>query len=168
MGDRAVLTLADAGDDPKSLRLAAIPVEGGFRTLLAPASEGSPAGLIERARELFQHLVVDLPWREPDHGAIASATAALLLVPPTPTGLTRARGVLERTTARWAVVLCRTGHGGEMGRAEVEDALDRKVTIELPCTPVLRDAEEQGRLLRGPWTRYNRRIARLAAGLAAL
>jgi Mrp family chromosome partitioning ATPase len=168
MGGRTVLTWAEAGDDAESLRRAAIPVASGFRALLAPLSGDPPDGLIERVRTSFPHVVVDLPAGEPDHGVLRSATAALLLVPPTPAGLARARVVLARPTRRWAVIVSRTGHGGEAGRAEIEERLQRKVALELPCTPLLRDAEDQGRLLRGPWTRYNRRIARLAAGLEAL
>jgi hypothetical protein len=168
MGGRTVLTWADAGDNAESLRRAAIPVAGGFRALLAPLSGDPPDGLIARAAISFRHVVVDLPAGEPDHGVLHSAAAALLLVPPTPAGLARARVVLAHPARRWAVIVSRTGHGGETGRAEIEDRLQRKVALELPCTPLLRDAEDQGRLLRGPWTRYNRGIARLAAGLEAL
>ena len=168
MGGRKVLTWADAGDDAESLRRAAIPVAGGFRALLAPPAGDPPDGLVERVRTSFGHVVVDLPVGEPDHGTIRSARAALLLVPPTPAGVARARAVLSRPARTWVVILSRTGHGGEAGRAEIAASLGRKVALELPCTPLLRDAEDQGRLLSGPWTRYNRRIARLASGLEAL
>jgi Flp pilus assembly CpaE family ATPase len=168
LGTRATLTWADAGDTPDDLRLAAIPVAGGFRALLGSPVVEPPEGLIERLRTTFDRVVVDLPAGEPDRGALTSASAALLIVPPTPSGLARARIVLTEPAGRWALVLNRTGHGGEVRRADIAAQLERKVVLELPCTPMLRDAEDEGRLLRGPWTRYNRRIARLAAGLEAL
>ena len=168
LGTRSTLTWADAGDTPDALRLAAIPVPGGFRALLSPP-EGHPLQtLIERARRSFEWVVVDLPAGEPDLGALRSASATILLVPPTPTGLARASVRLATPAARWTVVVNRTGHGGEARGSEVAARLGRNVLLELPCTPLLRDAEDAGSLLRGPWTRYNRRIARLAAGLTSL
>ena len=165
LGTRTTLTWADAGGGPDDLRLAAIPVAGGFRALLSPGEGDLPDGLVDRVRTSFERVVVDLPAGEPDPGLLRSATVALLVVPPTPTGVTRARTILSNASPRWAVIVNRTGHGGEGRRGEIEAHLQRKVVLELPCTPLLRDAEDAGSLLRGPWTRYNRRVARLAAGL---
>ena len=171
LGSRVTLTWADVGSDSESLRLASIPVPGGFRTLLAPRPRAQEPtdDLLARSCASFGRVVVDLPAGEHDHGTIAAAARVLLLVPPTPAGLARAGQMFAaRPAARWVVLLSRTGHGGEARVAEIAKALGRSVTLELPCTPALRDAEDGGRLLRGPWTRYNRRIARLALGLDAL
>ncbi|MGH2753688.1 MAG: hypothetical protein ACRDLB_04580, partial [Actinomycetota bacterium] len=63
LGSRTTLTWDDVGTTPESLRLAAIPVAGGFRTLLAPRprSGEAPADLGDRARASFDRIVVDVP-----------------------------------------------------------------------------------------------------------
>ena len=167
LGSRTTMTWADAGESADGSRLAALPMPGGFRALLAPVGATPPADLLQRAAASFERVVVDLPAGEPDD-VLGEAAAVLLLVPPTPSGLARAAHLLRRPEVPWAVVISRTGHGGEVRRMEAEEILGRKATIELPCTPALRDAEDRGGLLRGPWTRYNRRVAQLAAGLDAL
>ena len=167
LGAGTTMTWADAGESSDDLRLAALPMAGGFRALLAPRDAAPPAGLVQRVAGSFDRVVVDLPAGEHDT-VLGEAASALLLVPPTPTGLARAGLLLRRPRIPWAVVISRSGHGGEVRRMETEELLGRKATVELPCTPALRDAEDRGDLLRGPWTRYNRRVARLAAGLDAL
>jgi hypothetical protein len=167
LGSRTTMTWADTGESADDLRLAALPMPGGFRALLAPSGATPPAGLVKRAAASFERLVVDVPAGEPDD-VLREAAVVLLLVPPTPSGLARAGLLLRRPQIPWTVVISRTGHGGEVRRMEAEEILRHKATLELPCTPALRDAEDRNGLLRGPWTRYNRRVARLAAGLDAL
>src|SRR5665809_135008 len=64
-----------------------------------------------------------------------------------------------------AVVINRLGRGGETTRAQLADLVGRPISLELPCSPALRDAEDDGRLVSLKWTRYGRAITRLADAL---
>lgn len=65
----------------------------------------------------------------------------------------------------WAVVCNRLGPGGEMTRTELERIVEHRIGLELPCTPALRDAEDEGKLLGLRVSRYSRRVVQLARAL---
>ena len=155
-------TWADSGADAEDLMLAALPVTGGFRVLVAPGDgTGMPPDLIRRAGGSFDVLILDggrLPIP-------CTCWAHLLVVPPTKPGCVLARGVLEDTSVRWGTIINRTGSGGSLTRSGAEKLLGRRALAELPCTPSLRDAEDDYRLLEGPWTRWSRRVGTVAGAV---
>ena len=114
----------------------------------------------------FERVVIDCPDLGVAGGALGDVDAGVLVVPPTMPGVRRAAAVLERHDAvRWAVVLNRMGPGGETTRAELHRVLGRRTALELPCSPSLRDAEDDARLVTSSWTRYVRRVDRLLHAL---
>lgn len=91
--------------------------------------------------------------------------AVVCVVTPTPAGAERARWLIERLDETpVALVLNRTGRGGETSRSEVQAVVGRRINLELPVTPRLRDAEDGGRLV-GAWSRWSNGVARLRAAL---
>ncbi|MGH2694165.1 MAG: hypothetical protein ACRDJJ_05045 [Actinomycetota bacterium] len=157
------LTWAGADGDPSAC---ALPVPGGFRVMLAPRGsfDLDADALISGARRAFDRVVVDVAG----HGeeALHRSDAGVLVMAPTAPGARRARAVLERLPdIPWAVVVNATGPGGETMRAEMQEILGRRISTELPCTAALRDAEGEGRLFEGAWSRWQRRVARLARAL---
>lgn len=162
-----IRTWADIeGDD--SLLHTALPVSGGFRALLAPqtwSSEGFRAALT-RARASFETTIVDAPFSCPWPLVPEGGFTGAIVMSPTAPSAHRTRSFLDvHSESSWAVVSNRLGSGGEMTRTQLERILERKITLELPCTPALRDAEDEGRLLWPSWSRYVRSIVRLARAL---
>ncbi|MGH2734490.1 MAG: division plane positioning ATPase MipZ [Actinomycetota bacterium] len=145
-----------------------VPVAGGFRALPSPEDarpdEFAPA--LERAAAVFERVVVDAPDREALEVAARAARAAVLVLTPTVPSALRSRALLDRhTDCNWAIVSNRTGPGGELLCSELEDRLAHRVALELPCSPALRDAEDDCRLLAHRWTRYLRGVRTLAERL---
>lgn len=161
-----VPTWAEVTEPETDIESAAIPVPGGYRVLPAPAGAGSEVhGITTRASAAFEVVVAEVP---PDSPSIDDARASVLVMPPTIPGAARARAVLDaRPGTRWAVVTNRLGPGGEATRAALEKILDRKIALELPTCPALRDAEDTGRLLTSPLYRWSRAIRRLWRALEA-
>jgi MinD-like ATPase involved in chromosome partitioning or flagellar assembly len=158
-------TWADVCDDEESLLLAALPVAPGLRAYVAsPDGQADPRPVIERAASLFERVVIDAPAGGLDV-ALDLADVGVLVAAPTFPSIERARDLLGRHTLRWAVVTNRIGPGGEATRAELEAVLGRTIGLELPCAPRLRDAEDDRRLLDPAWSRWARRIERLATVL---
>lgn len=173
------LSWRDANDEEDALRMAALPVAGGFRALLAPSQESKApqsstdeddvVRLVRRAGSLFDRVFIDCASPDSRDGVLDAADAGVLVVSATPVGARRAISILSRhQTTRWAIVLNRVGPGGETTRAELHRLLGRRSAIELPCTPALRDAEDEGLLLTTPWSRYVRGVARLLSALEAV
>ncbi|HEV2756961.1 MAG TPA: hypothetical protein VG318_14435 [Actinomycetota bacterium] len=148
---------------------AALPVAGGFRILCAPCPV--PAAVhfpLRAARSSFERLVIDAGTSPDLEDVVAKSDAGVLVVPPTRPGAEAARALLETHTAvRWAVVANRTGPGGQIMRRGLEGVLGRALTLELPCCPALRDAEDEGNLVDARWHRWTRAVARLARALDA-
>jgi hypothetical protein len=146
----------------------ALPVAGGFRSMLAPPvfERTTFDDALARARSDFERVFVDCSEPDALEAARPVADVAVLVVPPTLPGARRAAEVLARQPdVRWAVVLNRLGPGGEMTRAAVHRILGCRTTLELPCSPALRDAEDESKLLASGWSRYVRGISRLLAAL---
>ena len=159
------VTIGSAKDD---LLRAALPVSGGFRVLLR-SSVASSDRPIERCRHAFSKSVIDAGTASLDTDLLTSSTANVLVVPPTVPGARRARSLLGRhPDVRWAIVTNRVGPGSEATHATIESILGRRVAVQLPCAPRLRDAEDEADLLSSPWCAWTRRLDRLASRLATL
>lgn len=155
------------GDASGGVLTAAVPVHPGFRILLSPRNAaGNASDAVRSATGRFDHVVVDAPagpWRAT---ALARCTSALLVVPPTRQGIAHAQRLVSlHSNARWVCVVNRLGAGGEITASDVSRGVERPVRIELPCSPYLRDREDDHALLVGRWSRYYRRVTRLAAAL---
>jgi len=162
------LTWADAGSTQDELRLAALPVAGGFRVLLAPPDviESEALTILDRAAEAYERLVVDVPAGGLLTPVLRRAHAGVIVMAPTRPCAHRTQALLDGLPdLPWAIVSNRTGPGGETTRAGLERILGRRIALEVPCTPALRDCEDDGRLLTGRWSRFSRGVARLAGAL---
>lgn len=154
-------------DDDSSLH--GLPVAGGFHLLRAPAPCPSPEVFpLDEASASFSRLVLDVGTRRDIGSVLDSCNAAVLVTPPTRPAAHAARELTAAfPEARWTVVVNRLGPGGQIMRGGLEELLGRRVAIELPCCPALRDAEDEARLLTGSWRRWTRGVARLARALTA-
>lgn len=156
-----------SGDQQASIELDALPVAPGFRALLAPRAPSTEdvATAVARASSAFSVLFVD---SGPDV-AMRLATPGdlcVLVLCPTRPAAERAREILDGGDAfRWAVVTNRVGPGSVLTRRRLEQILDRRISIELPCSPGLRDAEDEGRLLTSPLSRWSWNVKRLCRAL---
>ncbi len=142
-----------------------VPVPGGFKLIsLAP---GASASILERALVTTPRVVIDAP---PDalSGVVERCDAGVLVMQPTVTSAAGAIRVLdEHPDLPWALVSNRVGPGGETSRAELQRAVGRRVTMELPCSRAVRDAEGDKRLVTAPWSRWRTKVLRLAGALEA-
>ncbi len=169
---RARLDLpADArhwGDVADGVRAAAVPVPPGFRVLLAPPdARGDVNEVLRTATARFEHVVADAPLSPWRGAALASCTTGILVVPPAHQGIFHAGRVLARHPhVRWSCLVNRLGAGGELTAPNVARRLGRPVSLDLPCSGFLRDREDDHRLLVTRWSRYYRRVSRLAQALA--
>jgi hypothetical protein len=147
---------------------APVPVPGGFR-LLAPSPGGdadAAAAFLEEAAAPFASVVVDVAPGPLLTTVLARCRAAVLVMTPALPAARRSRALLDAAgSVPWAVVTNRLGPGGETTRSELEGALGRRIALELPCCPALRDAEDDGGLLLSGWTRWRRAVDRLAAAV---
>lgn len=141
----------DADADP---RLKARPVAGGFRLI---------EGELSAAERGAGRVVVDGPR---DSVLTAGCSRHVIVVPPGRAGLERAGDVLTAVDApRSAIVVNRTGWGGELTRSAMHRVLGRRIALELPPSPGLRDAEDRTELLTSPLSPWLNRIRRLARAL---
>lgn len=155
---------------PQDVRLAAVPLHTGFRGILAELdADAERAGaLLDAAAREFPTVVVDVARGALLGAALERASAAVLVTPPTLVGARRAAALLDvDTRPPWALVLNRLGPGGETTTAQLERIVGRRVTLEIPCCPGVRDAEDEFGLVTSAWTRYGRATARLWRGLEA-
>jgi MinD-like ATPase involved in chromosome partitioning or flagellar assembly len=151
-------------DDAAALRRSAHPVPGGFRVLKSATRPEDEAAAIERVAAEWTTVVVDAPAAR--HEALEPTLVAVLVMAPTVPAAHSAREMLEaHPHIRWAVVANRLGPGGETTRRGLERILGRSIAVELPVAPSLRDAEDDGRLITNPWSRWRRGVERLARAL---
>jgi Mrp family chromosome partitioning ATPase len=146
---------------------AAVPVAGGFK-VVAPAAKSSQAldDLVKGAAGAFEVVIADAPSGAALDAALARSSVGVLVVPATVPGARKARAFCARQNeARWAIVANRLGGGGETTLDGLRRISGRRIALELPCTPSLRDAEDKGKLLLSPWSRWSRRIDSLARAL---
>lgn len=159
------LTWADLDESSESIARCFLPVAPGFRALFAPGDGGDSGLVLKRSRSNFDLLVVDAPAHSAS-AALCEADASVLVMGPSVPQAHRARRIIEEwPDLDCAVVVNRLGRGGETTRAQLADLVGRPISLELPCSSALRDAEDDGRLLSLRWTRYGRAITRLADAL---
>ena len=149
------------GLDPQTVSSTPVPVPGGFKVACA---DGDELGSVTAASaDRFASIVVDA-------GSAASSIldtsdACVLVLSPTVPSARAAADLLQAFPGRpWAVVTNRLGPGGETGSAELQRILGRRLTLQLPCSRGLRDAEGEGRLVPS-WSPWRRRVERLARAL---
>ena len=170
-------TWRDFDGSAESVRTCAVPTPGGFRALFSPLSVGldsvederrpDEGVLLARARSLFGAVVADVSSPSVFERTAPHCEVAVLVLPPTRPAAARARSLLEGwPSLTWMVVSNRLGPGGETTRSELEHIVGRRISLELPCAPSLRDAEDDGRLLSSGRSRWIRRVDRLARALA--
>ena len=131
--------------------LKARPVVGGFR-ILEGEMPGTDGGRV----------IVDGP-RE----AVLSVSCAkhVVVLPSGRGGLERSAAAIAELPARCALVVNRTGWGGELSRHAIARMIGRRIALELPFSPALRDAEDRAELLVSPLSPWLQRIRRLARAL---
>jgi cellulose biosynthesis protein BcsQ len=159
---------ADLGSEDRlrDLELAAVPVPGGFRVLSGGEVPERGPELLESAAHLFDRLVVDGPDGHDVAEMLAHVDAAVMVLTPAPASVLRAASILEANDdVRWATVLNRIGPGGEVRREQLERTLGHRIAVELPCTPALRDCEEESKLLKTAFLRWPRRLVDLHRAL---
>ena len=173
----ALKTWGDFDGSIESARACAVPTPGGFRALFSPLSASLGAAdserlqpdegvLLSQARSVFEAVVADVSSPRVFARTTGLCEVAVLVLPPTRPAAARARSLLDAWPAlTWMVVTNRTGPGGETTRSELEHLLGRRISLELPCAPSLRDAEDDGRLLSSRLSRWIRRVDRLARAL---
>jgi hypothetical protein len=163
--ERAALKTWDPDDlSEESIALAALPLAGGCRAIVAPSID--PAGIdrvVEDAKTRFEVVVLDVPF-----GTELSidCDVVVAVMPATMPGALRTRALLEeiRSGGTIAVVANRLGTGGESTRDRLARLLGDAITLELPACAAVRDAEDDGCLVPVRH-RWSRRVQRLANGL---
>jgi hypothetical protein len=141
------------GLDPSEVPESTIPVASGFRLARSGMDLQTAARVVAEVSD--------------DDVDQTDAAVNLLVFPPSPTGIWRARTILERAAERnWLLVANRLGPGGETTKLQIERMVGGPV-IELPCCAPLRDLEDSCSVLTSGWTRWSRAIKRLARMLDA-
>jgi hypothetical protein len=150
LSSRLGLEASLVGADPMS-------VAGGFKVGVL---EAVPPDLVAR----FEAVIADQPT-VPAPSVLPGSTACVLVLTPTIPSAHRAREILaEFPDESWAVVSNRLGPGGETSRSDLQRILGRRVSVELPVSRRLRDAEDESRLSSG-WSLWSYRIECLARAL---
>jgi hypothetical protein len=167
LGDE-VVTWASAGASSEGLRLASVPIERRLRALVAPLTPVKVRidALVENAGSEWQRLVVDLPLREREESLMDRLDAVIVVLAPCLPHAHRVAHILpEIGMAPVVIVTNRLGRGGETTRAQIESVIGRRVGLELPCYPGLRDAEGKQRLAPLRWSRWGYAMSRLSRAL---
>lgn len=160
------LTWSDIEEPDGSVETAALPAPGGFRALLAGAGRVVPRDVLTGALRSFESVVVDADGSHLDLLIPGEGALAVMVVPPTRVGARRARATLAtHPHLQWGLVTNRTGPGGDLGRIELQDAIEHAVLDHLPFSPRLRGIEDDDGLLLSRWSLWNRKIDRLALAL---
>ena len=140
-----------------------VPVAGGFR-LWGPRDIDTVSESV--ALSGFDRVIFDIGSRDLERVA-PGCDSVVVVMSPTPVSAAHAARLLEVVgDTPSAVVTNRLGPGGETTRAELQRILGRRITLELPCSRGLRDAESDARLFSSAWSPWLLRIARLSAALA--
>jgi hypothetical protein len=147
--------------DGEPIELSALPVAPGLRVLLSTDQEKRELDrVVDAAARTFSRVVVVF-----GSGAIdlaATARIGVLVAAPTRPSAERAAEIVAGATqTRWAIVTNRTGPGSSFTRRGLEKIIGRRIAVELPCSPALRDAEDEGRLLTSPLSPWLWQIKRL-------
>jgi hypothetical protein len=163
-----VITWAGTDRPSDGIRLASVPIAAGLRALVAPVGQVDVRSgeVIDRVPTEFERVVIDGPYGHLEDEAIALADSVVVVLSPCLPHAHRTTRILHRfATSRLAVVTNRLGPGGETTRAEIESILGRKLALELPTCPGLRDAEGKQHLASLTWSRWGRALERLSRAL---
>lgn len=161
--------LSRLGLDPEQLSPDAepllVPVSGGFRLVYCGTGPVETAAALGAARTYAARVFVDLPPAVLD-GWVRPVDRALLVMTPTGPSARKAAGLMEeRPDLPWVPITNRVGPGSETTRIDIERILGRRLALELPCSPGLRDAEDDLKLLTSPLSPWRMRIQRLSDAL---
>lgn len=160
-----VRTWAHAGDGPDEMRLAALPVAGGYRILAAPRtpSDMDLVALIERARANFEVVVVDAPGSQDPLPFLEKADAGVVVLDETKTSAHRTVHLLVGAPdIDLAVVTNRTRPRSRLSGAVVQEIVGLPVSLRLPYSPSLDGGSGRPDLT---WSRWGRAVTRLARAL---
>ena len=156
----------DADDE---VDLTALPVAPGFRVLPAPScvTAADTSRVLAGVLRAFDPVFVDaVPALLPS--LVQPRDVGVLVLAPTRPAAERGRLILDaHGDVRWAVVTNRLGPGSNMTARRLAAILGRDPSLELPCTPALRDREDEGRLITSPLSPWLWRVKRLWRALAA-
>lgn len=141
-----------------------LPVAGGFRLAADPDATSAPERCLAAAADNVDKVIVDLPVEK--IAATTSLHRVLLVMTPTVPSATRAAVLMQRHPELvWIPITNRTGPGSETTRVDIERILGRRLALELPCSPGLRDAEDDQKLLTSPLSPWRARVQRLGEAL---
>ena len=162
----AAVRLGIAEDLPEGSETPVVqPVNGGFRLVL-PADDGRDlTAALEGAFDRSRRVVVDSPTDRLGDLADPADRVILVLTPTVPAAHKGAALVAAYPACGWVPVTNRTGPGGETTRVDIERILGLRISMELPCSPGLRDAEDDSRLLTSALSPWRSRVARLSEAL---
>lgn len=155
------------GIDPADMTEAGVPVpaRGGFRlTWGGPSFTAEDLGAL---RAGFRCVVLDAPAERAEALSDMCDRVVVVMAPTVGSATHAAELVCGMDDVPVALVSNRTGPGGETTRGELERIVGRRISLELPCSPGLRDAEDDGALVTSSWSPWLRGIARLSAALAS-
>jgi len=162
--ERAALRTWDPDDlSPESIELAALPMAGGFRAVVAPNEPVGIERVVGESKTRFSTVVLDVPFGSE---LPAQCDMFVVVMPASMPGALRTRALLQElpSSIPRAVVANRLGSGGESTRDRLRHVLGDAITLELPSCAALRDAEDDGSLLPARH-RWSRRVQKLADGL---
>lgn len=142
-----------------------LPVPGGFRLVSSRTGAIDAEAAIEMAFEGAACVLVGLPHEDLAGWQPPLFRALIVMTPSRPSARKAAALMGERPDLPWVPVTNRVGPGSEMTRVDIERILDRRVALELPCSPGLRDAEDDLKLLTSPLSPWRMRIQRLSEAL---
>lgn len=149
----------DPGD--VSAAPAPVPVPGGFRLSWSDAERAD--GWVDRLQRDYERVILHAP-RAAAPELAEHCGGVVLVMMPTIVSANQAAELLRRLgDSAVAVVTNRVGPGGETTRAELQRILGCRVALQLPCSPGLRDSEDDCRLLTSSLSPWRRGVARLNA-----
>jgi hypothetical protein len=139
----------------------ALPVAGGLKVCLAPASGEPSAKMIETLGADAEYIIV-----EPAHVPGWEADVGVFVVGTTYTHVRRAAEILPSLPdIPWAIVANEAAPRSSIGRRAISEILGVEPTIELPFSSRLIDAERKTRPLLSALGIWQHRIARLAGSV---
>lgn len=156
-------------DPEQPIDRAALPVAPGLRVLLSPqpVSLDDAAVVAGRATGSFSTVYVDCDPASVGR-LLSPGDLGVLVMTPTRPSAESAREILDSFShASWAVAANRVGPGSCLTRRRLEAVLGRRISIELPCSAALRDAEDDGMLVTSPLSRWLWQLKRLWRALEA-
>jgi Flp pilus assembly CpaE family ATPase len=158
-------TWGEVGDE-ESLMKTAIPIAPGFRALIAPEDSSAEQlqNVLGLCRSTYDRVVIDASGD--NDSLLELSDRCVVVATPTRPSMHRTRLWLRhRRLHSLALIANRLGRGSELSLRSLQAIVGARILMELPCTPALRDREDEGKLVLSAWFRYWRRIRMLAGAL---